>query len=683
MLEILRGGFYRSVIVVVMTGILLGTLATIALSGAMDKYFGDFVSGLIGDVGEYDIIVHVNAETEDVAAEELKKALDTEFPGAKVKKGVTVAGNANFLVHLPDEFKTKEGLESFPSILRELPGSNGYTVMIEPRLTIRTTAPEAREYLREEVSSIEGVKFAYVNRGNIEVILKSEEDMPAVEQEIVGLLEGMKLVQIADDTIDSMLASRELSQRLSDNLLKDLTDSQTTSEQKALKKGLRQMKNILELYPSDDSVVGKVNDLADLLDRLQSPLSEDALRGVIGNLDEQLIPVLDVLEAARVYEMMDLASTTLLELGTSQESHNLFSDEVEALQNILLRVGQHLEASGDEAGLNSSPWFEEHLNEVKQGIEVLSERAQNARQDLLRQIESVMHNDRRVDQFLNTFSEFVKGLEQLKSERGLPEEVYESSIKQLQKIIDTSTEDIQRMANSARKLRDLVPELSEDERNDLIQTIDAMLAQGDEDSKLFMLVREGVSDDEIHRVVGDVLSSDATVLISAVGLVERSVHGIVYRIIGETRSVVSALVALVITFMLLVLDHSSVMSASKTLSRLKGKEMSDRGPALYGMFVGLVVFGLIYEMSAASIPYFRPVHVCITGAILGLIVNLLSEKFSPTSEDEIAAGLSLGLSMSEVMEEIVIPAARPGLMQYLVSRKQKMPRVSQQNFGSR
>lgn len=221
MFEILRGGFHRSILVVIMASILLGTLVTIALSGAMDKYFGEFVSSLIGDVGEYDIIVHVNAEMAEVAAEQLQKGIDMEFPGAKVKKGVTVAGNANFLVYLPQKYKTKEGLESFPGVIRDLPGSNGYTVMVEPRLTIRTTVPQVRGYLLEEVSSIEGVKFAYVNRGNIEVVLHSEEDIPLVEQEINRVLGDMKLVQIKlDDTSDFVVVSQELSQRFGENLLR-------------------------------------------------------------------------------------------------------------------------------------------------------------------------------------------------------------------------------------------------------------------------------------------------------------------------------------------------------------------------------------------------------------------------------------------------------------------------------
>lgn len=684
MIEILRDGFYRNILVVIITSILLGTLVTIASSGAMDKYFGDFVSGLIGDVGEYDIIVHANAEMAEAAEKELQKGMDTEFPGARVKKGVTVAGNANFLVYLPERYRTREGLESFPGAIRDLPGSNGYTVMIEPRLTIRTTVPQVREYLLEKVSSIEGVKFAYINRGSIEVILNSEEDMPVVEQETNELLGDMKLVQIRlDDSFDSTMVSQDLSQRLGENLVRDVSNPKTTSEQKILQKGLRQMRNILELYPSNDSVVGKINDLADVLDKLQSPLSEDALYTLMSSLDEQVISALDVLEAARIYEMVDSVSTRLLEIRTSREYENLFSGEIETLSDVLSSISEQLETTGDAAGLESSPWLEKHLEEVKQGIDTLSRRAENTRQELLGQIGPVIEDTSRADEFIESFTQVIQKIDQLESSRGLPEEVYHDSINQLQEIIKGSTGDIGRIASSVRQLADTLPAMSEKERNNLIQTIDGMLAQDDNDDKLLVLVNNSISDNEIQSVVSAASGSDSTVVVSAAGIVESSIRGIVYRIIGETRSIVSALIALVITGMLLAVDHSSVMSTAKTLSRLKGRGVSNRATALYGMAVGSIMFALIYAMSAASIPYFGPLHICITGAILGLVAALLSEKLCPTNEDEIAAGLSLGLSVSEVMEEIVIPTGRPGLMQYLISRKQKMPRLMRGNLDSR
>ncbi|MBC8015317.1 MAG: hypothetical protein H7X79_06180, partial [Sporomusaceae bacterium] len=54
-----------------------------------------------------------------------------------------------------------------------------------------------------------------------------------------------------------------------------------------------------------------------------------------------------------------------------------------------------------------------------------------------------------------------------------------------------------------------------------------------------------------------------------------------------------------------------------------------------------------------------------------LVVAGYSEKISPVSGEEIMAGQSLGLSIDEIMREIVIPSGRPGLLQKLNSRKVK------------
>jgi len=61
--------------------------------------------------------------------------------------------------------------------------------------------------------------------------------------------------------------------------------------------------------------------------------------------------------------------------------------------------------------------------------------------------------------------------------------------------------------------------------------------------------------------------------------------------------------------------------------------------------------------------------VPVVGAVLGLLVACYTEKISPIAAEEVMAGEALGLSVDEVMREIVIPSGRPGLMQKLNQRK--------------
>jgi hypothetical protein len=92
---------------------------------------------------------------------------------------------------------------------------------------------------------------------------------------------------------------------------------------------------------------------------------------------------------------------------------------------------------------------------------------------------------------------------------------------------------------------------------------------------------------------------------------------------------------------------------------------------VYGMAIGAVMLTAMFIIAGGGIPYLPWIGVPVIGAALGLLVAGNAEKISPVAADEVMAGEALGLSFDEVMREIVIPAARPGLLQKLNNRKVK------------
>ena len=92
----------------------------------------------------------------------------------------------------------------------------------------------------------------------------------------------------------------------------------------------------------------------------------------------------------------------------------------------------------------------------------------------------------------------------------------------------------------------------------------------------------------------------------------------------------------------------------------------------YGMAIGAILLTTIFLLSGAGIPYLPWVGVPFIGALIGLVAAHYAEKISPVSSEEVMAGEALGLSMDEIMREIVIPSGRPGLMQKLNQRKLKL-----------
>ncbi len=78
MYALMRDGFIRDVVLVLIITVLVGSAAAATVSAAADRFFEDTVSGIVGDYGEYDVIVHVRQE----ACQEAARALE---PGAPPK----------------------------------------------------------------------------------------------------------------------------------------------------------------------------------------------------------------------------------------------------------------------------------------------------------------------------------------------------------------------------------------------------------------------------------------------------------------------------------------------------------------------------------------------------------------------------------------------------------------------
>ena len=90
---------------------------------------------------------------------------------------------------------------------------------------------------------------------------------------------------------------------------------------------------------------------------------------------------------------------------------------------------------------------------------------------------------------------------------------------------------------------------------------------------------------------------------------------------------------------------------------------------IYGMALGAILLSTIFLLAGGGIPYVPFYMIPIIGALLGIFMDFYSEKISPIEREEILAAESLGMSFDEIMREIVIPNARPGLLQKLNRRR--------------
>ena len=100
-------------------------------------YFGDTVSGLIGEYGEYDLVLMVREDLADAALDQMREIVRERYPGVRLRKGITLSGRTNVLVGLPPGMRNAEAIEEFPVQFVNVPGYSGYGVMIEPRIEVR------------------------------------------------------------------------------------------------------------------------------------------------------------------------------------------------------------------------------------------------------------------------------------------------------------------------------------------------------------------------------------------------------------------------------------------------------------------------------------------------------------------------------------------------------------------
>ena len=197
MKQLFRDSFIRDLAVLLLVSIFIGSLLASALSLTANAYFSKALSGLVGDYGEYDLIIQVREEMKDDASVQINKIITEVFPGAKFKEGPTVTGKTNLFISLPDQFKTKKIYEELGKTFGSIPGGAGVGVMTEPRLTIRGVPEGAKNMLIDRIMQMDGVRFAFRDGGSVGVVLLTLDKAAAVNAEIKTVLNQYQVIEIS------------------------------------------------------------------------------------------------------------------------------------------------------------------------------------------------------------------------------------------------------------------------------------------------------------------------------------------------------------------------------------------------------------------------------------------------------------------------------------------------------
>ncbi|MGE5584674.1 MAG: ABC transporter permease [Bacillota bacterium] len=256
MLAMVREGFGRDVLVALVVTVLFGVAISGGVARAVDTYLGKQVTGVLGDLGEYDLILHVRQDAREVARFEIAKILASSYKGARFKEGPTVVGRANFFISLPDRLRTRAGLEGLARALADVPGASGETFMIEPRLSVSGIEPGALFFLMGQAEKLPGVRFCFRDGGSIAVVLDSVAEVRRASYALRDLLDSYRVVEvrfpIGQELQDSVAAGRSFADVLASTagagLSRDITRRGAGSDLADLTATLTEMKRFLEHY---------------------------------------------------------------------------------------------------------------------------------------------------------------------------------------------------------------------------------------------------------------------------------------------------------------------------------------------------------------------------------------------------------------------------------------------------
>lgn len=714
MLRFFRDGLYRDYIILLIVTIIVGAAVSSGIAWAVDAYFGDTIQDMIGDNGEYDLILHIREASEEAAVRELERIAEQQYPGAVVSKTVSLAGQANYLFGFPQEAKTAETFSRLPSIFNAVPGLNGYTVIVEPSVLVRGVHPSVSDALRQRFNKIDGVSFAFRDGKNMLIVLESAEHSKSVMNEAKKILKEYQVLEVrfpmgfdvdVQATGDSVM--RLLGRKYPDAKLANVSSAEYGEELDALMKTLVEMRHFLLSYASKVTI--KLEPQARLVvgeQILVQGLSEQApTSGGTAAADQVVIEIIEVSgdQAKGMIVSGSVAANggTLTQPGYEYLNDNkigrvigevLIENERYRLNYAIeesLRLLRELDDLSVEAALavERADKVLTTFQEALMQLEVLQVQMQQLNKGLAESGSQSTSEQLIISLFLNgLLKSITKGSSEAASEFDLDQlenldvASMRSSLASIAEQIGSIQEiDVQAIIDQVTAIRDSLPDLDDEEIGKSVHLVDNYIAgQVIPGERIQILVENRPIDVEaVEPLIRSELQNEYLNVYSiAAGTVNPDTRTEVFRILKEVRATIAGILSIVLVGLFLMLDHATVFSTLKWF-RANQKQARYRlakvlNPvALFSAVVGAVVLAATYWLSRAAIPYVSMTAVTVIGTGLGAAIGMFSEKFSPVHADEIMAGLALGLSNAEIMHEIVIPDGRPGLLNLLNRTKQK------------
>lgn len=774
--KLFNDGFWRNIVIVLLLTIMLGSLISSGIGWAANFYFGQTLQSLIGDMGEYDLIISVRQPMKDVAKEKMAEIVVKEMPGLKWKEGTPLPGKVNLFLSFPEKYKTREVWENLDRYFGSIPGKSGYTIMLEPRLTIRAIPGGAQNFLLAKLESFPEVEFAFKDGSSLQLVLKSNASVPEVNSKVKELLSHYQLFTVyfplgyQPNDIQGLgnKLAKELQQEFSLTVSRNVAFSSQDQRTADFNATLGEMKSFLLAYSSQVTVkllpesqvtekdnlevgretslqvqeinghqakgivirgkadrllgekvyrqgqeVGQVVGIDNPKEKLQHSLTESisllsqleeiriqALSGskkVLAAIEDyqQIVPQVETVrdKAKVMQDQMENNPVNLsIDLSPLEGRLNEIDRKVSEVQNVLNQYqGQiksqekQLDAVRDKMGPQIPESILTVLESLEKGyqnqtylVERTKDKLENIREEVAKgkQTVNTLGQIGKISKFKDTLQDTADSLDKLVILlNGYPADDLTNQVKELDNTLSGLEKvDEKKIISSLKYLQETLPTLEDQQMGSSITLMDEYTnKQISTDQGLIIMTDNWLPQGPAEKKAQEIMQNKGVSSLKApLGMVETDMRGEIQRIISSIRQILAALSAIVFTLFILILDQTTIMS---TLRMLEEKQKVWWSPAhAYGSLVGSLVLTAILLISKGAIPYLYLGHYLIIGAALGYITAHQSVSLSPVNQKEITAGEALGLNYREIMEQIVIPSSKPGLLRLCNKNKVKFLR---------
>ncbi len=271
-----KDSFVKDILLLLVITILASAIFARGFALATDKYFAKAVTGVMGDMGEYDLLFQTKVELKGAMFRQVNQVIEERFPGATLREGISLAGKASYFLTLPERYKNKSVYNSLSHYFSNLPGNGGFSVMTEPKINISSVPTGAFDFLSKQVESLPGVRFTFKDGKSIGVILKNTYNSESVLNNIKQILAKYQILEVrlasGYSQEEIMTLGKKVAQSLTGlkgaDYIRDVTMAGNDEESQYLANTLLEVKKFLLAYAAEVKIQpqpGESLEVGDLL----------------------------------------------------------------------------------------------------------------------------------------------------------------------------------------------------------------------------------------------------------------------------------------------------------------------------------------------------------------------------------------------------------------------------------